>query len=198
LTNTKISVSGIVAFVWMAFVHSRLEKPAHKLSIRYLTTYIYIAFFFALTIVLITHLLEWNINSPELGFCYEVEGSANPGADQPGTEITYVVTTGFALLILMLGAVFAGTKMRTFLVISAAIQYGVHLYFMVVVRQANQPLLEGLESENRWDFGQTTSMLLLGLAVAEVAKKLWQYRTWSRKSDAETFQGEHKLQYDEE
>jgi hypothetical protein len=175
-----------------------LNKPAHRLSLRYLTTYVYIIFFFALTVVLITHLLQWDENSSALGFCYNIQGSADPGTDQPGTELTYVVATGFGLLILMFSAGFGAPRLRTFLVVSAFVQYVVHLYFMVAVRQANQALLEGPDREDRWDFGQTTAMLLLGLAFAEVVQKSWDYRQWCKESDLRSLEPGHKLQYDDE
>jgi hypothetical protein len=134
---------------------------------------IYAAFFFALTIVTITHLLQWNEHAEALGFCYDIDNSADRGADQPGTEITYVVVTGFSLLITMLGAIFSGPRFRIPLVGLAILHFGVHLYFMVVVRQTNQELLEGAEREDRWDFGQSTAMLLLGLSILEVLKKAY-------------------------
>ncbi|KAK8093665.1 hypothetical protein PG997_000350 [Apiospora hydei] len=40
-------------------------------------------------------------------------------------------------------------------------------------------LLEGTEDEDNWDFGQTTAMLLLGLAYLEFASKAVKYRKWT-------------------
>ncbi|KAI0127930.1 hypothetical protein BJ170DRAFT_394967 [Xylariales sp. AK1849] len=195
-TVSLVGVSGIVAFVWMAYCQAQLNKSAHRLSFQYLTMYIYAIFFFALTIVTLTHLLRWDEQSSSPGLCYNTDGSADPGAEQPGTEITYVVATGFALLITMGGALFSGRKLRMPLVILAVIHYGVHLYFMIVVREANQPLLEGLEREDRWDFGQSTAMLLLGLSVGEVLKKSFQYRRWNNKWDDRMLEAGGKLQFD--
>lgn len=145
--------------------------------------YLYAAFFFALTAVTLNHMLQWNEHSESLGYCYNTRGSADPGAEQPGTEITYVGITGFSLLITMIVAIFSGPKLRFPLVLLAVLHFGVHLYFMVVVREANQKLLEGIEREDRWDFGQSTAMLLLGLAILEVVKKTVIYCRWNNKSD---------------
>lgn len=79
--------------------------------------------------------------------------------------------TGFTLLITMILAIFSGPRFRIALVAMALLHYGVHLYFMVVVRHANQKLLEGVEREDRWDFGQSTAMMLLGFSIYEVLKK---------------------------
>ncbi|KAI1343645.1 hypothetical protein F5Y15DRAFT_172022 [Xylariaceae sp. FL0016] len=182
-TVSFVGVSGIVAFVWTAFCHSKLEQPAHRLSLRYATTYIYAIFFFALTIVLITHLLRWNDRSPEPGLCYDTRGTSDPGSEAPATEIFYVAVTGISLLSFMVLAIFGGQRLRRPLVIIAILQFILHAYMMVVVREANQPLLEGVEREDDWDFGQTTALLLLGLSLAEVAKRSWRYRQQGKELD---------------
>lgn len=176
-------MSGIVAFVWTRYCQAKLKLSARRLSLQYLTMYVYAIFFFALTIVTITHLLQWDEHSTSLGYCYNTAGSADSGTDQPGTELTYVVVTGFSLLITMITAIFSGPKLRFPLVVIAVLHFGVHLYFMVVVREANQKLLEGVEREDRWDFGQSTAMLLLGLAILEVMKKSLAYSRLNRVSD---------------
>ncbi|KAI0178201.1 hypothetical protein BJ166DRAFT_41953 [Pestalotiopsis sp. NC0098] len=195
-TVSFVGVSGIVAFVWTRFCEAKLSKPPHRLSFQYLTTYLYAAFFFALTVVTLNHMLQWNPKTEEPGYCYNTAGSADPGAEQPGTEIMYVVATGFSLLCTMIGAIFSGPRLRFPLVIFAIMHYVVHLYFMIVVREANQKLLEGAEREDRWDFGQSTAMLLLGLAMLEAVKKGFVYCRLSMKSDERVLEEDKISQYD--
>jgi hypothetical protein len=154
--------------------------PPHRLTFQFLTIYIYTAFFFALTVVTINHLLQWNERSQVIGLCYNTKTSADHGTEQPGTEITYVVITGFSLLFTMFSAIFAGPRFRKPLVLLAVLHYVVHLYFMIVVREDNQPLLEGTEREDNWDFGQSTAILLLSLSATEVIKKTFSYWRWER------------------
>lgn len=63
---------------------------------------------------------------------------------------------------------------------------------MIVVREANQKLLEGSEREDRWDFGQSTAMLLLGLAFLEAIKKAVKYCQINMMSD-DRILGEDKI-----
>ncbi|KAF3012196.1 hypothetical protein G7054_g10003 [Neopestalotiopsis clavispora] len=191
-TVSFVGVSGIVAFVWTRFCEAKLCLPPHRLSFQYLTTYLYAIFFFALTVVTLNHMLQWNPRTEEPGYCYNTAGSADPGAEQPGTEIMYVVVTGFSLLCTMIGAIFSGPRLRFPLVLFAIMHYVVHLYFMIVVREANQKLLEGSEREDRWDFGQSTAMLLLGLAFLEAIKKAVKYCQINMMSD-DRILGEDKI-----
>ncbi|KAI1501342.1 hypothetical protein F5X99DRAFT_203590 [Biscogniauxia marginata] len=182
-TVSLVGVSSIVAFIWTAFCHKKLGQPAHRLSLRYTATYIYAIFFFALTVVLITHLLKWDERSPEPGLCYETRGTSDPGTQAPATEIFYVAVTGISLQGFMITALFSGERSRKPLVVTAILQFILHAYMMVTVREANQPLLEGVEREDQWDFGQTTTLSLFGLSLLEVAKRAWRYWQWSQESD---------------
>ncbi|KAI1490249.1 hypothetical protein F5X96DRAFT_558894 [Biscogniauxia mediterranea] len=182
-TVSLVGVSSIVAFIWTTFCHKKLGQPPHRLSLRYIAAYIYAIFFFALTIVLITHLLKWNETSLEPGFCYETRGTSDAGTEAPDTEIFYVAVTGISLQGFMVAALFGGQKLRRPLVISAILQFILHAYMMVTVREANQPLLEGTEREDDWDFGQTTALALFGLSLLEVGKRAWRYWQWSQESD---------------
>ena len=52
----------------------------------------------------------------------------------------------------------------------------------LVLRHNQQHHLDGEEkTEDAWDFGQTTAVVLLNLAIAELFSKAWRYYRWERK-----------------
>jgi hypothetical protein len=53
------------------------------------------------------------------------------------------------------------------------------MYFMIAIRHVNQPLLEG-GTEDEWEFGQTTAVILLGVAIIELVGHLKEYHTYNR------------------
>jgi hypothetical protein len=60
------------------------------------------------------------------------------------------------------------------------LQFPVHVYMLVVLRQKNQGLLEGEESENEWGYGQTVTLVLLVDTLASCVKGLIQYYRFER------------------
>ncbi|POR34912.1 Hypothetical protein TPAR_09713 [Tolypocladium paradoxum] len=60
--------------------------------------------------------------------------------------------------------------------VSAFLQLPAYLHMAVALRSANQGRLEGEETdENGWDFGRTTAVVLLAVAVEELFTKGWEY-----------------------
>lgn len=161
------------------------EKPKgfHRidgLSPRFRVAYVYALLFVILTVMLLAKLGEWTLTSEEIGYCYRTEHISGSGASHPETDQLYVALTAIWLLAVIFGTVFGSTKWRKFLLISALIQFPLHLYFMVALRSANMPHLESDENEDDWDFGQTTAMLLLCATITELFRKAFEYYTFER------------------
>jgi heme/copper-type cytochrome/quinol oxidase subunit 4 len=88
----------------------------------------------------------------------------------------YVAITAAWLLIVMALAIFLGARRRRLVLLLSFLQFPVHLYMALALRTANQGRLEGEDgNENRWDFGQTTAVLLLSIAVSELISKAREY-----------------------
>lgn len=78
-------------------------------------------------------------------------------------------------------AVLLGARRRRLVLVLSFLQFPVHLYMAIALRSANQGRLEGEDgNENRWDFGQTTAVLLLGIAVSELISKAREYVKFER------------------
>ncbi|CAK7240403.1 MAG: hypothetical protein STHCBS139747_001842 [Sporothrix thermara] len=214
------TVRGWVAGAWKTL--PTLTKPnkknpvIHKFSLsrRYRATYLFAAFFLALTVMLSEKLSEWDWDVP--GRCYNTAYTSTPGSDHPQADRVYVwVTFGWLLAVLMF-SVYDGVSRRRYILLAAFLQFPVHFYMMIALRTANQGLLgitadeasakaaakaavkvarmiwlarqddsgaageggasgeegEGDDnSENDWDFGQTTAVLLLSVALTEAVNK---------------------------
>ncbi|KAK8039894.1 hypothetical protein PG993_008305 [Apiospora rasikravindrae] len=172
------SVSSIAVLVCLAFCQKMLNRSTSRLSSRYLTIYGFGVFFIALAITFVIRLANWQ-EGDKLGECYNTAGASSRFASHPGSDQAYVLVTALWLLIGVGMAVFGGPKLLMVVLVFAMLEYPVHLYFMIAIRHANQPLLEGTEDEDKWDFGQTTAMLLLGLAYLEFFVKAVKYRKWT-------------------
>ncbi|KAL1898226.1 hypothetical protein Sste5346_003632 [Sporothrix stenoceras] len=154
------------------------------MSARYRITYLFAASFLTLTILLNTKLGQWN-DDKEPGACYNTAYTSTPGAHHPQADRVYVwVTCGWMLSVMMF-AVFDGSSHRRYILLAAFAQFPLHFYMMVALRTANQGLLGiptedndaasgdggGDNSENDWDFGQTTAVLLFTVTVVEAISK---------------------------
>ncbi|KAK7949084.1 uncharacterized protein PG986_009970 [Apiospora aurea] len=177
-TVSFVGVSSIAVLVCLAFCQKMLNRSTSRLSSRYLTIYGFGVFFIALALTFVIRLARWQEDG-KLGECYNTVGASSKFASHPGSDQTYVLITAFWLLIGVGMAVFGGPRLLLVVLAFAMLEYPVHLYFMIAIRHANQPLLEGTEDEDSWDFGQTTAMLLLGLAYLEFASKAVKYRKWT-------------------
>jgi hypothetical protein len=148
-----------------------------------MATYLFEALFLALTITLLSHLSRWDASATaEPGNCYNTVFTGPLYAPHPLTDMVYVSITAFWNLAMTFGAAFVGPRPGRLLLVLAAAQYPVHLYFVIAVRHANQPLLRrnGEGQEDDWDFGQTTAMLLLALAYVSVFDRTREYFSWKR------------------
>lgn len=147
---------------------------------RHRAIYLFALFYLALTIYLCTALREWAPEA-EPGRCYHTNLVSRPDADHPESDILYVIFTAIWTFLVMAGGVVFGANRRHTIIIMALLQFIVHLYMSLALRAANQGYLEGDEpNEDAWDFGQTTAVVLLGIAVMELIRKSFGFWKWSR------------------
>ncbi|KAK6844243.1 hypothetical protein PG995_014353 [Apiospora arundinis] len=178
-TVSFVGVSSIAVLVCLAFCQKMLNRSKSRMSSRYLIIYGFSIFFIALAITFVIRLGKWQ-EGGKLGECYNTVGASARFASHPGSDRAYTIVTALWMLIGIGMAVFGGPKLLMVVLLFAILEFPVHLYFMIAIRHANQPLLEGTEDEDRWDFGQSTAMLLLGLAYLEFVNKWLKYRKWVR------------------
>lgn len=147
----------------------------------YLVTYVFAAMFLALTILLGLRLDQWSPNHRP-GRCYYADLVTTSGADHPAADKTYVAFTAAWMLLVMAASILLGTRMRRVILILAFLQFPVHLYMAIALRESNQPFLEVKdEDENGWDFGQTTAVVLLAVALGELFRKQREYVRFERR-----------------
>lgn len=174
------SVSSSAALVCWSFCASQLphikrkeglSNPHTLWTVRHRITYAFAAMFMGLTIMLLVRLGEWNLDT-EPGRCYHAQWITRNDASHPLADRVYIATTGAWILATMASTIYFGARHRRWILSSAFLQFPVHLYMALALRTANQGKLSGEETqENAWDFGQTTAVLLLGLAIGELFRK---------------------------
>jgi hypothetical protein len=138
------------------------------LAPRFRATCVYAILFFILAVMLEIGLSNWSLTSEDPGHCYRIDGIASMHSVHPASDQAYVAFTTIWLLGVMIGTIFGGINLQKPLLVLGVLQFPLHFYFMVTLRQANTDHLEGGESENDWDFGQTTATLLLATVVIEL------------------------------
>lgn len=164
---------------WQTRLHIGKRKGSISLlAPRYRVTYIFAIMFLALTIILCLHLKQWNPDS-EPGRCYSSHLVSNAD-NHPAGDLVYVITMAVWLFIGMVAAILGGPRRRRPILIFAFLQFPIHLYMALTLRTVNQEFLAGGEDENGWDFGQTTAVLLLGMAFSDLVKKLCEYFKFER------------------
>ena len=157
---------------------------------RHRATYLFAVFYLALTILLSNKLGEWDLEVP--GACYSTRGASTADAVHPRSDRIYVWVTFGWMMTVMVFSIFDNASHRRFILVAAFAQFPLHFYMMLALRSANQGLLgvtaeEASEeaaggeaetaetTENEWDFGQTTAMLLLAVALTEAASKGYKF-----------------------
>ncbi|KAL3483548.1 hypothetical protein BJX62DRAFT_244799 [Aspergillus germanicus] len=147
---------------------------------RYRATFLFIALYLALTILLCIRLNEWAPNTAP-GRCYHSHLVTSPGAAHPDADKIYVSITASWLIGVVLASVFLGVNRRRGILVLSSLHFPLHLYMAIALRQANQGRFEGeAKHENEWDFGQTTAVVLLGGAVVELFAKGREYWVFER------------------
>jgi len=127
--------------------------------------YVYAGLFAAFSIWLGVRLGQWDYD--QMGKCYRAGITAYPGADHPTADIIYLSITACWMVVTLAISVFGNANRVRTVIILAAVQFPVHLFMMIAIRQANTGHLEGDESEDDWEFGQTVCILLLYLSGKE-------------------------------
>ena len=179
-----VGVSNTAALVCWRFCRAKLDDPFKKKSLskrisyfngRYRAAYLYVILYLGLLIQLCLRLNEWAPDQ-EPGRCYYSHLVTNATASHPGADKIYVAVTGSWLICVVLSGVFAGVGKRRWILLLAFLHFPLHLYMSIALRQANQGKFEGEDQhENEWDFGQTTAVLTLGIAIAELLTKGKEY-----------------------
>jgi hypothetical protein len=191
-TVSFVGVSNAAALVCWSFCNAKMaaahekafdgqkkeRKWAFLLTGRYRVTYVFAIIFLALTVLLGARLNEWAPDA-EPGRCYN-SYLLSSGTSHPGPDKTYLGITSTWLLAVMFSSVVAGVQHRRWVLTLSFLQFPVHLYAMIALRVANSHLLDGPETENGWDFGQTTSILMLAFAISEVLSKGWAHFIFER------------------
>ncbi|KAI4870776.1 hypothetical protein F4820DRAFT_401911 [Hypoxylon rubiginosum] len=191
-TVSFVGISNAAALVCWTFIGAKTKtlktRSKHKFIPAYWTprfriTYVFGVLFLVLTVLLEVRLDEWSLTEEETGFCYVTTGITTAGASHPITDKAYVAVTAVWLLMVVFGALFCSVYFRKPLLVLGGLQFPLHLYMMIKLRIENQPFLDGGESgesEDNWDFGQTTATLLLGIAVGQLIHQGMHYIRFER------------------
>lgn len=186
-----VGVSNTAALVCWRFCRAKLEgsdtsmnshpkskrESARKFywNDRSRAAFLFTALYIALTILLCVRLHEWAPDTAP-GRCYYTHLVTSVTASHPGADETYVGTTASWLVVVLLFSIFGGVRLRRGILILSYLQFPLHLYMTLALRIANEGKFEGeMKHENEWDFGQTTAVVLLGIAVVEFLKKGKEY-----------------------
>ncbi|KAJ5343834.1 hypothetical protein MYU51_002311 [Penicillium brevicompactum] len=180
-----VGVSNTAALVCWRYCRAKIDEPDMKLhgrklrinyfNGRYRAVYLFVALYLALTILLGIRLNQWSPHH-EPGRCYYSTLVTDPSSSHPAADLYYIGFTGSWLMVVVLASVFAGVKRRRIILVLSSLHFPLHLYMTIALRQANQGKFEGeTNHENEWDFGQTTAVILLAIALIELAKKGKEY-----------------------
>ncbi|KAI2471975.1 hypothetical protein F4781DRAFT_420281 [Annulohypoxylon bovei var. microspora] len=185
-TVSFVGISNAAALVCWTFMGAKTPKkkrhqiaPSHWTG-RFRVSYMFAVLFLVMTIFLEIRLDGWSLTSEDLGHCYITNGITSSDASHPVTDKAYVAVTAVWLLLVMFGALFCPAKFGKPLLILSFLQFPVHLYMMIKLRTENQDFLENHENENDWDFGQTTAIILLVIAVTQLLHQAVLYFKFER------------------
>ncbi|KAE8381155.1 hypothetical protein BDV26DRAFT_301955 [Aspergillus bertholletiae] len=178
-----VGVSNTAALVCWRFCRAKIDasdntgtpKRISYFHSRYRATFIFTVLYLTHMVLLCVRLGEW-APDVEPGRCYFSHLVTSPSASHPRADQIYVTVTGTWLIMVLLASIFTGVKGRRFILILSSLHFPLHLYMAIALRQANQGKFAGeTKHENEWDFGQTTAVVLLGIAVVELITKGREY-----------------------
>lgn len=176
-----VGVSNTAALVCWRFCRAKIEGSNTNTNWRFYwndrsrAAFLFTALYIALTILLCVRLHEWAPDTAP-GRCYYTHLVTSVTASHPGADETYVGITASWLVVVLILSIFGGVSRRRGILILSYLQFPLHLYMTLALRIANEGKFEGEKKhENEWDFGQTTAVVLLGIAVVEFLKKGKEY-----------------------
>jgi hypothetical protein len=97
-------------------------------SPRHRSLYLFALLFAVLVVLFGIRLSEWS--EEEEGRCYLTAGLSGSDADHPTSDMVYLAFTSIWLIAVLLFSALGGEKFMHSVLIAAALQYPVHLYFM--------------------------------------------------------------------
>jgi hypothetical protein len=139
---------------------------------------VYAVLFAAMTIWLGIRVGKWDYDIE--GRCYRTGASSTTHADHPTSDIIYISITASWMIATIFFAIFGNAKRVRTVIVLAGLQFPVHLYMMIAIRAANSAHLEGDESENDWEFGQTVTVLLLYITIKEAYEGVKHYYKYEK------------------
>ena len=183
-----VGVSNAAALVCWRFCRAKLDGPDKRreerypwFNGRYRAVFLFVVLYLALVILLCVRLNDWAPNTSP-GRCYHFQLVTNLTAPHPRSDQVYIGITASWLIIVVLSSVFIGVRRRRAILVFAMLHFPLHLYMFIALRQANQGKLEGeVNHENEWDFGQTTAVILLVLALVELITKGKEYYDFEKR-----------------
>ncbi len=119
---------------------------------------------------------DWNDEIP--GRCYRTSNIATPHAKHPLVDQVYLGITSFYVFDLMLVCVsfcrVRSTRLRwqKEIIYVGILQFILHVYILVALRTANQPLLDNAALEDQWGFAQVIAIMMLVATLLECAKSV--------------------------
>ncbi len=119
---------------------------------------------------------DWNDDIP--GRCYGTSNIATPHAKHPLVDQVYLGVTSLYVFSLMFSALVScrvpNRKLRWHmqLILVSVLQFILHVYILVALRTANQPLLDNAALEDQWGFAQVIAIMMLVATLLECAKSV--------------------------
>lgn len=183
--SSFVGVSNTAALVCWRYCRAKIGDGKERVTWlhgRYRAAFLFVIWYLCLTILLCVRLHEWAPNQSP-GRCYYSNLVTSPGASHPGDDEIYVGVTASWLIIIVLASIFLGVNRRHTILVLCSLHFPLHLYMTIALRQANQGKFEGeVKHENEWDFGQTTAVVLLGIAIQELVVKGKEYYDFESKA----------------
>ncbi len=117
---------------------------------------------------------DWNDDIP--GRCYRTSNIATPHAKHPLVDQVYLGVTSLYVFSLMFSGLVSCRvpnkilRWHMQLILVSVLQFILHVYILVALRTANQPLLDNAALEDQWGFAQVIAIMMLVATLLECAR----------------------------